>query len=142
MVTRSGVAGNRSNSCLTSQQAEYQAWKVRKDSTTKKIPSSVGSSCNSSTSSSSTPRSVKQNSKIQLRQCDPGAGNMKRSNSFHHDAMMSDGPREAREDEFYHVDEDEFFLPIYSTEGERQERLGAHRRGADQLSALDSLGRH
>ena len=63
---------------------------------------------------------------------------MKRSNSFHHDAMMSEGPTGGREDDLYYVDEDEFFLPIYSTEGERQERLGAQRR--DQLSALDSLG--
>lgn len=149
--TSSGSAGNRSNSCLTSQQAEYQAWKTRKESITKKTPSSVNSSCNSSSSSASS--TGKQNGKLTSRMSQSlisNTGNMKRSNSFHHEniqngqattkenGQMSE-PVTYRTSDDYYLDEDELFLPLYSTEEEHHDVRG-HRK--DQLSALDSLGKN
>ena len=73
------------------------------------------------------------------------SANMKRSNSFHHENIQNgqastkeqEEPRTYRTSDDYYLDEDELFLPLYSTEDEHHDVRG-HRK--DQLSALDSLG--
>ena len=69
--------------------------------------------------------------------------NMKRSASFHHENQQSQAakesePRTYRTSDDYYLDEDELFLPLYTTEEEPVEARPARK---DQLSALDSLGK-
>ena len=149
MSSRTGSAGARSNSCLTSQHSDYQAWRSRKTET-KKPSSSVTSSCNSSSSSSSSNTASKQ--KLRMTQSMVN-GNMKRSNSFHHDNLQnsqqstkegSAEPRTYRTSDDYYLDEDELFLPLYSTEPDEpyqhEVRSGHRDSRGDQVSALDTLG--
>ena len=150
LMSKTG-SGNRSNSCLTSGQAEYKAWKTRKESVSKLVPSSVASSSSSSSTASS-----KQVGKLPLRMTQSlmsNNGNMKRSNSFHHENIQqqnrngvkstkeSSPPTEPvtyRTSEDYYLDEDELFLPIFSPEDEPAE--ARHGRRDPQVSALDTLG--
>ena len=157
LMSKTNTTGNRSNSCLTSGQAEYKAWKTRKESVSKLVPSSVASSSSNSSSSTS---SSKQVGKLPLRMTQSlmsNNGNMKRSNSFHHEniqqqnrngmkttkesreASPSTEPVTYRTSEDYYLDEDELFLPIFSPEDEPTE--ARHSRRDPQVSALDTLGR-
>jgi len=154
MVSRTQGAANRSNSCLTSQQAEYQAWKTqRKETVTKKPGGSVSSSCNSSSSSASSAAAAGKaaaGAKLPGRMTQSlvttaASGSMKRSNSFHHENLAAGGggaagpeePRTYRTSDDYYLDEDELFLPLYSTEEDHVEAVRGPRK--DQVSALDSL---
>ena len=163
MVSRTQGAANRSNSCLTSQQAEYQAWKTqRKETVTKKPGGSVSSSCNSSSSSASSAAAAGKaaaGAKLPGRMTQSlvtaaASGSMKRSNSFHHENLAAglggggaggggaagpEEPRTYRTSDDYYLDEDELFLPLYSTEEDHVEAVRGPRK--DQVSALDSLGK-
>ena len=148
MVTRTGAGpGNRSNSCLTSAHSDYQAWRQTRRQNTdtsaaaKKL-GSVTSSCNSSSSSNSSAAGKQGASKLLGRLSQSMMANMKRSASFHHENQQSQAtkepePRTYRTSDDYYLDEDELFLPLYTTEEEPAEARPARK---DQLSALDSLG--
>ena len=84
------------------------------------------------------------------------SGNMKRSNSFHHENIQqqqsrptgkstkeSSPPAEPityRTSDDYYLDEDELFLPIFSTEDDPSEARGGRREERGGVSALDTLG--
>ena len=152
MVTRTGAGagpGNRSNSCLTSAHSDYQAWRQARRQNTenpaKKLGpgGSVTSSCNSSSSSQSSAPGKQGASKLLGRLSQSMMANMKRSASFHHEnqqgqASKESEPRTYRTSDDYYLDEDELFLPLYTTEEEPVEARPARK---DQLSALDSLGK-
>ena len=154
MVTRTGAGagpGNRSNSCLTSAHSDYQAWRQARRQNTenpgKKLGGpggSVTSSCNSSSSSQSSAPAKQGASKLLGRLSQSMMANMKRSASFHHENQQSQAskesePRTYRTSDDYYLDEDELFLPLYTTEEEPAEARPARK---DQLSALDSLGKY
>merc|ERR1719410_2200112 len=118
MVSRTQGAANRSNSCLTSQQAEYQAWKTqRKETVTKKPGGSVSSSCNSSSSSASSAAAAGAKLPGRMTQSlvtAAASGSMKRSNSFHHENLAAglaggaagpEEPRTYRTSDDYYLDE-------------------------------------
>ena len=153
MVTRTGTQGpgNRSNSCLTSAHSDYQAWRqARRQHTDNSVAAkklgpggSVTSSCNSSSSSNSSAPGKQGASKLLGRLSQSMMANMKRSASFHHENQQSQAskepePRTYRTSDDYYLDEDELFLPLYTTEEEPAEARPARK---DQLSALDSLGK-
>ena len=154
MVPRSGAGvmpGNRSNSCLTSGHSDYQAWRqARRQHTDSSVAAkklgpggSVPSSCNSSSPSNSSAPGKQGASKLLGRLSQSMMANMKRSASFHHENQQSQAskepePRTYRTSDDYYLDEDELFLPLYTTEEEPAEARPARK---DQLSALDSLGK-
>ena len=154
MVTRTGAGvgpGNRSNSCLTSAHSDYQAWRQARRQNTESSAAakklgpggSVTSSCNSSSSSQSSAPGKQGASKLLGRLSQSMMANMKRSASFHHENQQSQAakesePRTYRTSDDYYLDEDELFLPLYTTEEEPVEARPARK---DQLSALDSLGK-
>ena len=162
LLSKTNGTSNRSNSCLTSGQAEYKAWKTRKES--KIVPSSSATNTNSNTSSSSSSSatSSKLAGKLPLRMSQSlmsPSGNMKRSNSFHHENIQQQQqsrpackstkesspaaePITYRTSEDYYLDEDELFLPIFSTEDEPSEARGGRREERGGVSALDTLGQY
>merc|ERR1711971_306195 len=141
-----GGPGNRSNSCLTSAHSDYQTWRQTRRQNTEnsaaaKKLGSVTSSCNSSSSSNSSAAGKQGASKLLGRLSQSMMANMKRSASFHHENQQSQTtkepePRTYRTSDDYYLDEDELFLPLYTTEEEPAEARPARK---DQLSALDSL---
>lgn len=157
LLSKTNGASNRSNSCLTSGQAEYKAWKTRKES--KIVPSSVATNTSSSSSGSSA-TSSKLAGKLPLRMTQSlmsNSGNMKRSNSFHHENIQQQSrpaskstkesspaaePITYRTSDDYYLDEDELFLPIFSTEEEPSEARGGRREERGGVSALDTLGEY
>ena len=158
LLSKTNGTNNRSNSCLTSGQAEYKAWKTRKES--KLGPSSGATNISSTSSSGSSATSSKAGGKLPLRMTQSlmsNSGNMKRSNSFHHENIQqqqqarpgckstkeSSPPAEPityRTSEDYYLDEDELFLPIFSTEDDPAEARGGRREERGGVSALDTLG--
>merc|ERR1712048_922212 len=82
------------------------------------------------------------------------SGNMKRSNSFHHENIQQQSrpaskstkesspaaePITYRTSDDYYLDEDELFLPIFSTEEEPSEARNGRREERGGVSALDTL---
>ena len=160
LLSKTNGTGNRSNSCLTSGQAEYKAWKTRKES--KLVPSSGANNTSntSSSSSSSSATSSKLSGKLPLRMSQSlmsNSGNMKRSNSFHHENIQQQArsgckstkesspaaePITYRTSDDYYLDEDELFLPIFSTEEDPSEARAGRREERGGVSALDTLGEY